>query len=172
MNTGDWSHAVLDALAHSGEEGQAVANFIAGRKVKIRFHQQSSGTAGRWTLCGNIEINPGCYSTQTRPDDAALLSLIVHEARHLRQGLLRALSVYGELEAWQAGYNIYKLLMGVYPHPILAEICALSLGWDRHVLRQARTLMQKYATKGYRIDLLPLYPIVQEIFFRLTGRVP
>jgi hypothetical protein len=47
---------------------------------------------------------------------------------------------------------------------------SLPLTYDRDVLRRARNLMQAYAGKGYRADLLPLYPLGKEIRYRLTGR--
>jgi hypothetical protein len=39
----------------------------------------------------------------------------------------------------------------------------LPLEYDREVLRKAATLMQQYAGKGYRVDLLPLFPAGREI---------
>lgn len=49
---------------------------------------------------------------------------------------------------------------------------SLPLGWERETLKRARGLMRAYAGKGYRVDLLPLYPLPAEIRFRLTGRQP
>jgi len=40
------------------------------------------------------------------------------------------------------------------------------------VLKQAQGLMQDFAGKGYRSDLLPLYPIGKEIRYRLFGKIP
>jgi hypothetical protein len=48
----------------------------------------------------------------------------------------------------------------------------LPWNWDRDVLSRARALMQAYAGKRYRVDLLPLYPLPVEIKFRLTGNRP
>ena len=45
---------------------------------------------------------------------------------------------------------------------------ALPLGYDRHVLREAACLMQAYAGKGYRVDLLPLFPLPREIKYWVT----
>jgi hypothetical protein len=39
----------------------------------------------------------------------------------------------------------------------------LPLALDRVVLKRAAGLMQAYAGKGYRIDLLPLFPWKQEV---------
>lgn len=49
---------------------------------------------------------------------------------------------------------------------------SLPLGWDRNVLRRAVQLMQDYAGKGYRADLLPYYPLGKEIAYRLFRKVP
>ena len=46
----------------------------------------------------------------------------------------------------------------------------LPLEYDRDVLKKAATLMQAYAGKGYRIDLLPLYPLGRELKYRLTKK--
>jgi hypothetical protein len=81
----------------------------------------------------------------------------------LQQGLFTALSVFGELDAWQLEFGIYHRVKGRYPHPAIAELMSLPLSYDRDVLRKAAKLMQAYAGKGYRSDLLPLYPWGREI---------
>jgi hypothetical protein len=43
----------------------------------------------------------------------------------------------------------------------------LPLEYDRALLKKAATLMQTYAGKGYRVDLLPLYPLDREIKYWL-----
>ena len=54
-------------------------------------------------------------------------------------------------------------MTNVKMHTAIEEMLSLPLGWDRAVLRPARELMQEYAGKGYRADLLPLYPLGKEI---------
>jgi hypothetical protein len=39
----------------------------------------------------------------------------------------------------------------------------LPLAYGRDALKKAAKLMQDYAGKGYRIDLLPLFPLGREI---------
>jgi hypothetical protein len=78
-----------------------------------------------------------------------------------------ALSIYGELDAWQLEFRVYRTLLGKELPGALNDLLALPLGWDRAVLREARRLMQVYAGKRYRADLLPLYPIHQELAYRL-----
>jgi hypothetical protein len=57
-------------------------------------------------------------------------------------------------------------------HPSIEKLLALPLSWDRAVLGQACRLMQEYAGKGYRADLLPYYPLGKEIRYRLFRQHP
>jgi hypothetical protein len=115
-------------------------------------------------------LNSHYYSYATPFDDLRLKTLIIHEARHLQQGVFKALSVYGELDAWQLEFGIYQRVRGRYPSAAIAELMALPLEYDREVLKKAAHLMQVYAGKGYRIDLLPLYPLGREIRYWVTRR--
>jgi hypothetical protein len=168
MDNTDWSQTALNYLRQSGTVGEQTADFLQKQRTRIGFAKHSPSTGARWTVTGSIEFNLVHYSTQTAPNNPHMLSLLVHEARHLQQGWLTALSVYGELDAWQTGYEYYKTLTGQYPNPVIAELCALPLGFDRSTLQTARQLMQTYAGKGYRADLLPLYPLPREIGYWLA----
>ena len=65
---------------------------------------------------------------------------------------------------------LFELLQsGNYPSDVIARIMSLPLDWDRIILSRAREFMQVYAGKGYRVDLLPLYPINREIRYLFTG---
>ncbi len=102
------------------------------------------------------------------------MSLVVHEVRHLQQGWLTALSVYGELDAWQHQFKFLESVNGPYREApdrsaAIARLMVLPLSWDRSVLRTARQLMRSYAGKGYRIDLLPLYPLHHELAYWFLG---
>jgi hypothetical protein len=162
-----WTNSILENLSRVDE---ACMEYLRLRRVKIGFNRQSASTGAMWFIDGNIYMNARYYSLQTATNDPHLLALIVHEVRHLQQGFFTALSVYGELEAWQLGFRVYQSLtghlplgLGGNPHATLLEIMSLPLGWDRQVLRRARILMREYAGKGYRADLLPLYPLGKEI---------
>ncbi len=50
---------------------------------------------------GNIYLGLNKLPAATDSNYNDYLALIVHEAKHLEQGPWLALSVYGELEAWQ-----------------------------------------------------------------------
>jgi hypothetical protein len=164
-----WVASLLDAITELGEEGRIAADFVRERRIKIGFRQARPSIGAFWTPLGNIRLNSRYYTPETPLDDVRLRTLIIHEARHLQQGPVTALSVYGELDAWQLEFGIYHRLRGRYPHPAIAELMSLSLGYDRQILQRAAQLMQAYAGKGYRIDLLPLFPLPRELKYRVTG---
>lgn len=163
---------VLENLLALGEAGRLTAATIEQRRVRIAFREQSPSTGAFWWPGGRIYLNSRYHPPGQAAGDPGLLSLIVHETCHLRQGWLTALSIYGELEAWQLGFGIFKQLTGRDLPPVLMKLLSLPLGWDRAVLQRARVLMRDYAGKGYRADLLPLYPLHLEAGYRLTGKSP
>ncbi len=163
-----WLDQLVTNLYLCGAPGQAALGYIRTRRIKVSLHDQP--TAARWTVSGNIELHPN-YAVGS-PTDPYPLSLIVHEVRHLQQGLFVALSVYGELEAWQIQFGILKSMTGCYHenathNATIYELVQLPLGDDRNALLRARELMQAFAGKGYRIDLLPLYPLGKEVSWRM-----
>jgi hypothetical protein len=162
-----WVENLLESVALIGEEGRVAADFVRTRRVKIGFRQVRPSVGAFWTVFGNIHLNAKYYNYETPFDDLRIKTLIIHEARHLQQGLMTALSVYGELDAWQLEFGIYHRFRGKYPHPAIAELMSLPLGYDRPVLKRAAQLMQAYAGKGYRIDLLPLFPLTREFKYLL-----
>jgi len=158
---------LLARLDETGPEGRAARDFLRARRVRVGLRPQPTGA--RWTVFGHIELDPSNLA-----DEAYALSLIVHEVRHLKQGILGALSVRGELEAWQEQFAYLKSLTGRYSsnqrhQAIVEKLMELSLD-NRADLQRARQLMQEVGGKKYRIDLLPLYPLGQEIWFWTTKR--
>jgi hypothetical protein len=162
-----WMENLLNAVVEVGEEGRVAADFLRARRTKIGFKHVRPNIGAFWTPFGNIRLNSQYYTYETPLDDLRIKTLIIHEARHLQQGLIIALSVYGELDAWQLEFAVYHRIKGSYPHPAIAELMTLPLGYDRAVLKKAAVLMQAYAGKGYRADLLPLYPMDKEIRYRV-----
>jgi hypothetical protein len=158
-----WKDKLFEAVASLGEEGGAAIEFLKARHVRIGFMKVRPNIGAFWTAFGNIRLNSHYYSYETPLDDLHIRTLIIHEARHLQQGLVTALSVYGELDAWQLQFGVHHRVKGRYPHPAIAELMELPLIFDRTVLKKAARLMQDYAGKGYRVDLLPLYPLGREI---------
>lgn len=158
-----WVENLLEAVTSLGEEGRAAVDFLRARGAQIGFRRARRGVGAYWTVFGNIRLNSHYYTYETPFDNVRIKTLIVHEARHLQQGMIMALSVYGELDAWQLEFGIYHRLKGEYPHLAIAELMTLPLEYDRTVLKQAARLMQVYAGKEYRIDLLPLFPLHKEL---------
>jgi len=158
-----WTENLLEAVTQLGEEGRRAVDLLRTRRTRIGFKQARPSIGAFWTVSGNIRLNSQYYTYETPLDDLRIKTLIIHEARHLQQGLITALSVYGELDAWQLEFGIYYRIKGQYPHSAIAELMTLPLGYDRTVLKKAAQLMQVYAGKGYRIDLLPLFPLPREI---------
>lgn len=165
-----WMETLCDAVMQLGEEGRSTVEFLRARRTKIGFRKARSSIGAYWTPFGNIRLNSKYYTYNTPLDDLRIKTLIVHEVRHLQQGLMTALSVYGELDAWQLEFGIYHRIRGRYPHPAIAELMTLPLEYDRAVLKKAAHLMQAYAGKGYRVDLLPLFPWRRELRYWLTRR--
>jgi hypothetical protein len=165
-----WKENFLKAIAQTGEDGRAIADYIRSHGTVIGFKKARRSVAAFWTLSKRIYLNSHHYSYATPLTNPYMLSLLAHEVKHLQQGPIVSLSVYGELEAWQTGYHLYHQLSGDYPNDVIAEIMSLPLDWDRVILRRVRELMQVYAGKGYRVDLLPLYPINREVRYLITGK--
>jgi hypothetical protein len=163
-----WKENLLEAVVQVGDEGRAAVEFLRIHKTKIGFKRVRPNVGAFWTVFGNIHLNSQYYTYETPFDDLRIKTLIIHEARHLQQGIVMALSVYGELDAWQLEFGIYHRILGKYPHPAVAELMALPLAYDRTVLKKAAHLMQAYAGKGYRVDLLPLFPLHKEIKYWVT----
>ena len=158
-----WMENLLEAVTQMGEEGRVAVEFVRTRRTKIGFKRARSSIGAFWTVFGNIRLNSHYYTYETPLDDLRIKTLIIHEARHLQQGMITALSVYGELDAWQLEFGIYYRIKGRYPHSAIAELMTLPLQFDRAVLKKAAQLMRAYAGKGYRVDLLPLFPLHREI---------
>ncbi len=165
-----WESALLKKLAEKGDLGKESVDYILQYNVKLNFKKYSESTGARWFLFKRITLNTHYYSTDTDLDDPKLLSLLVHEVHHLKQGTLTAFSVYGELDAWQVEHSFYKEIHPRKFSPAFEELLALPLNYDRENLRHAAKLMQDVAGKGYRIDLYPLYPIWDEIKYQVTRR--
>jgi len=154
-----WKDNLLNAVAQVGDEGRAAVDFLRARATKIGFKLVRPNVGAFWTVFGNIRLNSYYYNYDTPLDDVRLKTLIIHEACHLKQGFIKALSVYGELEAWQLEFRVYHRLKGKYPKKAIEELMALPLVYDRAVLKKAVPLMRDYAGEGYRADLLPLLPL-------------
>jgi hypothetical protein len=165
-----WVSEALTQLEHYGPEAAAALYYMRQHGTRLSMHDQPTGA--RWTVDRRIELNPRYLEAAS--NDPYAISLIIHEVRHLQQGPWTALSVYGELEAWQVQFGFLKSILGHYHsdpqrNDLIGELMLQPLGWDRTVLQRARELIQQYAGRKYRIDLLPLYPLHREVMHRLRG---
>ena len=158
-----WRYEVLDNLQGAGPVCQHAEQYIVNNNVQFVF--ASSSTWAAWTLDRNIKLDTPRYSLNTSPADVFMLSLIVHEAWHLEQGPLLALSVLGELGAWQIQHDALVELGEPYPKKILKNadlIRMLPSPLDGpvsiDVLMLAQGLMLDSQGWGYLIWLLPLRP--------------
>ncbi len=172
MGHSTWLNGLFENLENFEQEGRATVAYLRAHRTKIAFKKNKPSTGAWWTVGGNINLNSLYYSYDTSLTETRVFTLIIHEVRHLQQGFFTALSIYGEMDAWQLEWNIYYRLHQRYPHPAIEELMSLPLGWDRALLRKAVQLMQGYAGKGYRADLLPLYPLGKEAGYRLFKRIP
>ena len=164
MQRSDWSSKLLRDLELSGGLGLESVRYVREHGIQLALRRQASGA--QWRPWKRIVLRPSVL--EAGQDLTYAMSLVVHEVRHLQQGWLVALSVLGELEAWQLQFRyLESVRVGRGEHgktslPI-QELLGLPLGWDRTVLRRARRLMRVYGGPRYRADLLPLYPLHKEI---------
>jgi hypothetical protein len=160
---------VFQRLRAAGPLNSEAAAYLQKKKIRLGFHEQyKSGAA--WTFLRNITLAP-----KGDLEGAYILSLIVHEAFHLRQSILMRLSMQGELLAWQHQERVYFELTGkriggadqAYRNTrrFWNELVSLS-PYSRDDLARARELTRKIAPT-YRSYCLPLYPLHREIGFSL-----
>jgi hypothetical protein len=171
-NRSEWTNHLLASLEQMDAAGRDAAMYLRDHKIYIGFRRVRKNVGAFWTVMKSIHLNTVHYTLESDPADPRILTLMIHEVRHLQQGIVTALSVYGELEAWQLQFGLYHRMTGVKMHKAIEEIMSLPFGWDRVNLQRARELMQDYAGNGYRVDLLPMYPLGREIRYRLFGQTP
>jgi hypothetical protein len=160
----DWSSRLLQDLRSSGDLGLSSVRYLREHGIKLALRPQASGA--QWRPWRRILLRPNVVEADE--DLTYAMSLVIHEVRHLQQGWLVALSVLGELEAWQLQFRYLRSIRagrGEYgtDSPVIRELLNLPLGWDRRVLSRARALMRTYGGPKYRADLLPLYPLHKEV---------
>ena len=154
-----WREKLLERLSQAGELGEETVHYIREKDIVLGFGRYSKSMGARWFLFRRIALNSRYYSTESSLNDPKILSLLVHEIHHLKQGVRVAFSVFGELDAWQVEYRFYKRIYSGVVHPAIEELLTLPLNYDRKNLRRAVKLMQTYAGRGYHVDWLPLRPL-------------
>ena len=148
-------------------------DFIQTRRVRLGFFEQYRSGAG-WTLLRNITLAPG-----VELDNPYAMSLIIHEAFHLRQSLLMRLSMQGELLAWQYQEQAYFELTGNQIGASGQAYGGTRKHWDKlmQLSPDSRVDLEKAQevtraiSPNYRSHCLPLYPLHQEIgYFLRQGK--
>ena len=163
MKKSEWRQKFLETVANCCEEGREAVDYIHAHKIKISMMRARKSVGAFWTLAKSAHLNSVYYSLESSLVSPNAWALLIHEVRHLQQGMLIALSIYGELDAWQYQFQVLKKITGTALSPLAEEILTLPLIMDRKNLQHARRLMTQFAGKGYGAHLLPLYPIHREI---------
>ena len=97
-----------------------------------------------------------------------MFALLAHEARHLEQGIVEALSVRGEQVAWQLHFDVLTQSAVEPARPLWREIRALDPA-SRAGVERARALIRQSAGPGYRINWLPVWPLPAEVGYWLNA---
>jgi hypothetical protein len=170
MNNSEWRKQFLEIVHNSSTEGQEAVDYIRAHKTYIGIRRARKSVGAFWTLNRAAFLNSAHFSRETSLTNPNAWAVLIHEIRHLQQGWLTALSIYGELDAWQYQFRLLKKLTRNQVAPVLEEILDLQLNMERKNLQYARQLMTQYAGKNYGANWLPLYPIHQEIRYWFTGK--
>jgi hypothetical protein len=162
-----WFEQALTALHDSGPAGQASAEYIGRHRIPLGFsHQKHTGASWfDWhRLRRGVFLNT-CYADE-HPDTPYLYAFLAHEAKHLEQGLVEALSTRGELVAWQLQYDVLVQSSAEPAGRAWRELRTLDPA-PRADLKRAQTLMKQIGGPGYHIDWLPLWPLPAELAHQL-----
>ena len=170
MNNIEWQEKFLEAVSACCDEGREAAEYIRSHKTRVGMKRARKSVGAFWTLAKSAHLNARHYTRESSLTSPHAWTLLIHEVRHLQQGILTAFSIYGELDAWQYQYRVLKKLTGKPLSALQEEILLLPLNMDRENLRHARKLMTQYAGKSYGANWLPLYPIHKEIKYWLTRK--
>ena len=170
MDHSEWLEQYFKKVAESSEEGAEAVRFVRERKIRVGMKRARRSVGAFWTLGKNFYLNKVHYTMESALENPRAWTLFVHEVHHLQQGTLTAMSVYGELDAWQYEFRLYKKLTGKTLKPELEELLSLSLGFDRTTLKRAQQLMTKFAGFWYGAWILPLYPIHKELKYWVTRK--
>lgn len=170
MNHSEWLEQYFQKVSESSEEGAEAVRFVRANNIRIGMRRARRSVGAFWALGRSFYLNKVHYTMESALENPRAWTLFVHEVRHIQQGVLTAMSIYGELDAWQVEFRLLKKITGKALRPELEELLALPLSFDRGTLRQARQLMMKFAGFWYGAWILPLYPIHREIKYWITRK--
>lgn len=170
MNPSEWQEQYFQKVAESSEEGAEAVRYVRGNNIRVGMKRARKSVGAFWTLGKSFYLNKVHYTMESALENPRAWTLFVHEVRHLQQGMLTAMSVYGEMDAWQYEFRLFKRLTGKTLKPELEELLAIPLSFDRTTLKHVRQLMTKFAGFWYGVWILPLYPIHKEIKYWVTRK--
>lgn len=170
MNRAEWLEKYFEQVAQSCDEGREAAEYVRARGARVGIKKARKSVGAFFTLTKRIYLNAHHHTYESSLENPHAWTLFIHETCHLKQGVVVAMSIYGELEAWQTEFRVYQKISGKPLKPILNELLAMPLNMDRAHLRRAREIMMEHAGKGYGANWLPLYPIHKEIKYWVTRK--
>jgi len=168
MENSEWREQFLETVSSCCSEGKDAVTYIRAHKTHIGIKHVRKSVGALWYLTKSIYLNAVYYSPESALKNPNAWALLIHEVRHLEQGWLIALSIYGELDAWQYQFQVQKKITGKQLVPLLEEILSLPLNMELENLQHARKLMTQFAGESYGANWLPLYPIHKEIRYWFT----
>lgn len=163
-------HQLLTSLDAFTPYGPPAAAYLREHATGLGYFSQT-GNAAAWTLFNNLILH-----ADTDLNHPRTMALLIHEVLHLQQPFTLRLSIQGELAAWQLEYRIYGEATGVFYGEAGAPFAGKKAHWQalsrlssasRTDLAHAQRLM-KEISPPYRAQMLPLYPLGREIFYRVT----
>jgi hypothetical protein len=158
---------VLRNLASAGDEGYHAAQYLYAQNVDFDNLTSQNGTGAAWQLGNKISFPDN--KSLPAPNDPLALGLIAHEAMHLEQTPLVALTAYGELQAWQVGMRVTMLLNPQSGNPLGSvgdQINKLPLNHNPINLAYAVYLMNYQQNKPNVFG--PAYPNGPLLFFTIN----
>lgn len=170
MNKTEWLEKYFEKVTQSSDEGRAAVEFVRANRIRVGMRRARKSVGAFWQFGRKFYLNSVHYTMESALENPRAWTLFVHEVRHLQQGGLIAFSVYGELDAWQYEFRLYKKITSKELKPSLEELLTLPLEFNRDTLAHARRLMTQFAGFWYGAWILPLFPIHKEIRYWLTRK--
>ena len=112
MKNSEWREQFLETVSNCSSEGKEAVDYIRAHKTHIGIRRARKSVGAFWTLAKAAYLNSAHYSQESSLANPNAWALLIHEVRHLQQGPLTALSIYGELDAWQYQLRVLKKLTG------------------------------------------------------------
>lgn len=172
MNRLEWQELYFQKVAESSEEGAEAVRYVREKKIRVGMRRARKSVGAFWKWERAFYLNKVHYTMESALENPRALTLFVHEVRHLQQGIPIAMSVYGELDAWQYEFRLFKKITGKTLKPELEELLAMPLNFERTNLKHAQKLMTQFGGFWYGAWILPLYPVHKELKYWVTRKQP